>query len=415
MNPIEDPRGSSIHPIESKLGAKMRGNCLTTVFTLLAVAVSGCEQARLGIDVTRTDSAGIEVVISRGSDRALDWQFEAEFSLGGVEDGPQSFYRVSARNLGVDGVGRIHVLDHQENRVVIFSSDGLFEGELGGHGEGPGELSSPWDLAVSPDGGVSVFDFGKRGLVQFSPDGTYSGLQPFRFTPAPDIPRYFEVHSEAIVVLARLPIEDEERVTHALLLVQNGDTTSIAAWDVPQSQMVWYDVCNGGLRLSRLFEVELPWDSWGPEIVSSNSPAYTLDFYDGPTLIRRLSRELPLLPATEALALEELGEGYLIRFGGIPCLIPADDMVRGRGVAEYVPWIQAVSLSPSGEIWVRRRDENKTSESVIDLFGRGGEYIGTLPRAAPFPLVFVGEDRFGAAETDEFDVTRLVVYRVIRG
>jgi hypothetical protein len=123
-----------------------------------------------------------------------------------------------------------------------------------------------------------------------------------------------------------------------------------------------------------------------------------------------------LLPATEALALEELGEGFTISGGGEgPCLIPAREAVEGRGYAPFVPWIHKVSLSPGGEAWVQRRNPDRLTESVIDVFDRSGTYIGTLPESAPVPLFFLDESHIAAAETDELDVTRLVVYEVDRG
>jgi hypothetical protein len=321
---------------------------------------------------------------------------------------------LSARTVGVDETGRIYVLDTQNDRVVIFSTDGSFESELGRHGEGPGELSSSWGLAVSPEGEASVLDFSKRRLVQYAPDGTYSGLHPFPFYPLSTIPRHFEMYPRGYVVLTRLPRQVEETEVDALLLVQGQDTTTITAWESPRTEMVMYDMCRGGLNLPRLFEVEIPWALRGSEIVSSSSTSYLLEVHSGPDLIRRFSRDLPQVRATEALAAEMLGEGMTFNFGAGPCLIPAQDMIRGRGFAEYVPWVQQITISPSGEIWVQREDPTRITESVIDLFGSEGEYLGTLPDSTPFPLVFLSEDRFGAAETDAYDIIRLVVYQVVR-
>ena len=50
----------------------------------------------------------------------------------------------------------------------------------------------------------------------------------------------------------------------------------------------------------------------------------------------------------------------------------------------------------------------------IDIFDNSGVYEGTLPAGTPFPLVFLGNDRFGGAETDATDISRLVVFRVHR-
>ena len=41
-----------------------------------------------------------------------------------------------------------------------------------------------------------------------------------------------------------------------------------------------------------------------------------------------------------------------------------------------------------------------------------GAYTGTPPAGSPFPIAFLSGGRFAAAETDELDVTRLVVYEM---
>jgi hypothetical protein len=41
-----------------------------------------------------------------------------------------------------------------------------------------------------------------------------------------------------------------------------------------------------------------------------------------------------------------------------------------------------------------------------------GEYLGTLPGRAPYPLLTLPGDRIAALAADSLDVERLVVYRV---
>lgn len=122
----------------------------------------------------------------------------------------------------------------------------------------------------------------------------------------------------------------------------------------------------------------------------------------------------PLKEATRELALQELAEGFRIDFGQGMCTIAAAEMVDGRGFAPLVPWIQQVTLSPTGEAWVLRKEVGPNAQGPIDVFDPSGAYVGTLLQGTPFPLVFLDDDRFAAAETDELDITRLVVYTIGR-
>ena len=52
-------------------------------------------------------------------------------------------------------------------------------------------------------------------------------------------------------------------------------------------------------------------------------------------------------------------------------------------------------LSPSGELWVERREVGRFASGPIDIFDASGAYEGTLPTGSPFPLIFVSDSRIG--------------------
>ena len=55
-----------------------------------------------------------------------------------------------------DADGRVHVMDSQLNRVLVFSPDGTFSHTLFREGEGPGEVRQPRDLFLLDDGRVGA-------------------------------------------------------------------------------------------------------------------------------------------------------------------------------------------------------------------------------------------------------------------
>ncbi|MGD2152750.1 MAG: 6-bladed beta-propeller [Gemmatimonadales bacterium] len=366
--------------------------------------------------VIRTDSAGVEIVSAGSEDLPLPWRFERLFALGGADSGPESFYRVSGGTVGADARGRIYVLDAQAFRVTVFDSSGTFLRVLGREGRGPGELSGPASLDVTGEGTVAVYDYRKGGLVRFGPDGeTLPEILPFPFFPLPVRQRHFAQQGSEILVAAMAPPTVEGTVRRALLRVGRRDTTVLADVSLPRSEMVIYASCGGGLNQPRLFEPEISWAASEEAVVVSHSAEYAVDVLSGDSLARSVRRDLEVRRSTRDLAIAELGAGFTINFGQGPCTIAPEEMVDGRGYAPTLPWIRRLALAPGGELWVERREVGPEARGPIDVFDRTGAYVGTLPEDAPFPLVFLSESRMGASERDEFDVERLVVYRVDRG
>ena len=373
-----------------------------------------CAPGDMADSVIRSDSAGVEIVVSPAEDQTLGWTLAREFDLGGESEGPESFFNVSAGSVAADGQGHIYVLDYQGRRVVAFTTDGQFVGEFGQEGQGPGELRLPGSLSVSPNGTVSVFDYDKRGLVRYRPDGSFLDQIPLPYSPPGNRQRQIGAFEEGILVASQTQGGPSGQLGHALHVITDADTTTLAEWTFPPPAGVTYAGCGGGLRLPRLFEVEIAWSVHAGSVLVSQSPGYELELYSGTELKRRFGRALPLREATRDLAILELGDGFEINFGRGPCTIPAAEMVDGRGFAAHVPWVAQVTLSPSGAAWVLRKEVGEEMQGPVDVFDPSGAYIGTLPDGSPFPLMFLDDNRFAAAETDAFDVTRLVVYRVVR-
>lgn len=107
---------------------------------LLLATMPGCGEGGDVILTERRDSAGAVLVENTGSDRPLAWDFEPVLRLGGASEGPESFYRVGPGVAAVDGGGRIHVLDEESHRVVVFDAAGRHLRTPGGRGAERDEL-----------------------------------------------------------------------------------------------------------------------------------------------------------------------------------------------------------------------------------------------------------------------------------
>ena len=92
---------------------------------------------------------------------------------GMVGQDRETFNRPSS--VAVSENGDIFVADGEgpNNRIVKFSADGRYLLEWGTTGSGPGQFSTPHDLAIDSLGRVFVGDRGNSRIQIFQPDGTF--------------------------------------------------------------------------------------------------------------------------------------------------------------------------------------------------------------------------------------------------
>ena len=377
-------------------------------------ALSACARDGNELLVQRTDSAGVEIVLSTGADRILDWQFERVFAVGGADDGPESFFSVSSRLVRADAAGNLFILDRQNARIVVFDKDGHFLRSMGSSGGGPGEFQSPGSFSVSPDGAVAVFDYGKGGLVRFDASGEVDDEQPFPLFPTPNLQRHFSQFRDTILVSTSTSPMAAGSLTQMLRQIVDSDTLLLAELPLPKPEMAMFEKCGGGIPLLPLFAPELVWATQPGMVAMSSSVEYSVSFREAGSPARFVRREIAPMPASRDQAIFHLGEGMRFNFGRGPCLIEPAEVVEKGGYADVIPLIGTLMLSPSGELWVQRFMVDRDAIVPIDVFDAGGAYIGTLERESFSPVVLLPGDRVGVVEKDESDVERLVVLSIQR-
>jgi hypothetical protein len=375
----------------------------------LAASACGAGEAPRRIVVERTDSAGVEIVTSPGEDLELAWNARPLFTLGGKEEGPESFYSIAPGTVDVDRDGRLYLLDLNAARVTVFDTTGELLRLQGGEGGGPGESLSPNGIAVSPEGEVSVFDFGKGGLVRFAADGTVLPELPFREFPTWSKQRHFAVAGSGYAVSANAISPLAERRTHQLRRLVEDTVTTLAELEPVELRQLLVDRCGGGIRRAPIFAPDLIWDAQAERIAANSEPGYTVTIFEHGRPLSSIRRAIEPSPATRALAFTEVAEGLAMTFGHGPCNITPQELVDGLGFAEIVPIILNVRLAHDGTLWVERRADGGAAGSRIDLFDPTGAYLGTLPPDTPFPVLLMPGGRMAVIEKDEFDVARLVI------
>lgn len=143
---------------------------------LLTSTTVACSEPRVASDVlveTRSDSAGVEVVLLSGDASSLPvfaTVGTADLRLGSPTGTPEEQFGAVRDAVPLPG-GGVAILDGQAAEVRLFDRDGQYRGTLGSKGEGPGEFQSPSALATLPGDTIAVFDPTPRRITRFGPDG----------------------------------------------------------------------------------------------------------------------------------------------------------------------------------------------------------------------------------------------------
>lgn len=378
---------------------------IAVVLIPVAAAVGCGGDGGGGSAVVRRDSAGLEIVRNGRADRKLEWSFTRLFALGGEDEGPESFYEVSAAQVDTDGRGRIYVLDGEGGRVAVFDSAGRPVRTMGRPGGGSGELEQPFHLVVGPADTVYVYDFPKRGFVRWAPDG--SALE----TVAVSLP-YFGGGIAATDAPLVLQVGQFDGNRRRILALSATDTVEVAALESPEAREVSFESCP--MRFSGLGPVFYPgltWDAASDRIVVNREADYRLDVYDRGRRIASWRRDVSLREATLQMAIAEIGDAMTVSAGGRTIECDGEEVARKRGYADVLPAVKDLALGPDGIVWVRR-GHVRGEDPEIDLLAPDGRYMGTLPPGSPWPVGFVSPRTIVAAERDDLDVERAVVYRI---
>src|SRR5690606_16530477 len=241
-------------------------------------------------------------------------------------------------------------------RVVAFDREGRHLRTFGRQGGGPGEiLRSGGGIALEPDGTVSIFDFGKLGLVRFDAEGR--PLDELRIDAYPAGGR-FELVDGGILYQVRTFDASANTRSDALVRVSaSGDSTALAHFPAPLVRPVTFASCGitlGGMP--RLFAPTLVWDARGERPAVDAGAGSLGHLCAADRRVASVRRVLAPRPTTTALARRDIGEkGMRIGLPVGECFIPADEVIEERGITDVIPAIRDVAVAPDGTLWIQRR------------------------------------------------------------
>lgn len=140
--------------------------------------VQGTTPGRFGYpcDVV-TDRAGNFYVAEYGeNDRIQVFSPEGKWlrQWGGHGTAPGEFLR--PRALAIDEQDRLYVADSCNHRIQVFDTTGKLLDLWGRRGSAAGEMSFPYDLSLGPDGLLYVCEYGNQRVQKFDRSGHSLGL-----------------------------------------------------------------------------------------------------------------------------------------------------------------------------------------------------------------------------------------------
>ncbi len=102
--------------------------------------------------------------------------------------------------------------------------------------------------------------------------------------------------------------------------------------------------------------------------------------------------------------------------GGAPAGPSREELLEAQlaamTFAPVIPRITGVRVDPLDRIWVGVSLDEPGTTARIDVYDREGNLLGEL-HGWELPDVFLGPSRAARLDRDEFDVQRIVVYRVL--
>ena len=342
------------------------------------------------------------------TDHAATWTLSPELTIGGADEGPESFSDI--RGIAADSRGRIYVLEAQEQQVRLFGADGEFVRRTGRNGDGPGEFRGANGIAVDASDRLWVYDPRARRITIFDSAGAISATHPVQ------ISSFAYVWPGTVDSLGRLYDQQGMQVdTSWVPFIRRIDLVSGSADTLP------LPTCPAEITPPYEFRGERGGGVMG--VPFTGARYVRLDprgfMWCGDTRELRLAQfrlgdSMPLreisaeaLPAPVTPEERDTAIAEVRRFGSGATWSPDFSLIP-----ETKPIVDALDFDDQGRVWARATTSAGTRIFVFDTSGR---HVATVPFPAKaprwFPLV-IRDNRVYAITTDSLDVPAVVRFVV---
>lgn len=411
----EQPRNAGVKATARSMRARAK---VLTISILLLDLTAACAYDSSGSGATvRRDSATVRIVESTEPiwPESTGWSVpsEPEVSIGGAT-GSAAYLFDEVRGVAETADGRIVVGDEGSNQIRVFGARGRHIVSLGGNGDGPGEFRRLRSFILQGDT-IVAFDGALARLTTYTAAGELLQTTEIEPAPVPDHPlRMYDIVgilNEALVFVASaFPANREPTArTHwdeAPTLIYSrvgtrlgvlGEASGMDTYSTPEraGAVTFARITSAAVRHDRLYMTD-----------GGHLEVRIYDRTGGPAEIWRILQERR--PVTGQTL--ETYFNHMAASGQIPQ--ESIERLRGnRPYRDFLPWISAVKVDPSGNLWIRLYQHGFSPDSerwfVIDA---RGVWLGEVTMPEGFSPYEITDDRILGVATDSLGVESVRLY-----
>lgn len=176
-----------------------------SILVLVILVAGGCTQKSGKAEIRYENGVKIvnNPILSKSQMAKVPWLgYEREFSIDSENPELEKIGLTDIIGFGVEGEGTIVILTARglDEFVHLFNAKGNYWASFGRRGQGPGELQDPKYIEVGQST-ISVLDFGRKKLVNYSGDGSFLTETPI----PPNIRRATVLSNKNVIVLRGQP------------------------------------------------------------------------------------------------------------------------------------------------------------------------------------------------------------------
>lgn len=353
---------------------------------------------------------GLAIVLFTGCDEVSPdlprWTLSSEPDVV-IESDPAGNELFEVRGIAAFADGSAAIMHASLRNVLFTDSEGEVVVSFGRRGQGPGEFESPELVGLARGDSVSVWDSRLRRFHHVDRDGGFRTYRPLQWSGA------------------RAPeaVEKDRVLTASTTFAgfEPGRESSVQTWRYRFAESGAGPVL-AELERSALFTIESDGSAPATVVIPfaalpvgtlSSGLAYVSSGTEG--VIRVFDGEgveldplvLPWLPTPRVT-----DEMFVAALGGDSEAAPSEELIDAVPVEERLPAIAALKSDSEGRLWIQSFPIPGASSVEWWVVRSDGSIVAEISIPAEVEVHAVGRDYVWGVIRDEFEVERVVRYRV---
>lgn len=367
-------------------------NFFAVVFIFIFLVIVSIGQEKTQWKGTIEEINGVMVVKNPKEPIAGDEavRLETELALGGAKSEGEYLFSI-INDIAVDDEERIYVLDSKEAHIKIFDKTGKYIKTFGKKGQGPGEMSRPSSIEITPQNEIAVNDSSARKIHFFTLEGDF-----------------IRAISQADRAFFSNPKVDEDGNITASYMIMDEEVTYVLKKFTPQLKDLLPIFSTKVAKYPTIdpFFPQCYWDIMeGNKLVWGFADKYELHVLDSEgKLVKKIIKEYNPVKITE----EEKEKVIEERFGGSENIDPAIKLTWNENHNAFM----YLCIDDEGRIFVRTYEKAAgRDEFYYDVFDPDGKYLAQIPlKSRPYVikkgmLCTIEEDKEGYQKVKKYKVT----------